>query len=340
MLSACALQRRINCLKKQFKIYLLLCIEMITGYIAAFGTLFAWTISTFVLAKLTRLQDAYNLNKAALLFSIFLLGILVCVLDGLAPWQLFTVPSLSNWLWLGFSGILGKSVGDYCGFRALCILGARRRSMITTLGPGFTWLAGLIILDESMNWLGIAAMLLTVVFLLLLINSSAEKNEVEKENFGLPLTGLLFGIAAAALTGLAFILSKKTFIETGNNISAFHGTWIRIITAFLALMIYDTLSNNHSDFIKPFLLDKEKAILLFTAILFGAVLGLSFSLIAITRMNAAAAYTIFSLLPVSVILGSVIFFKKKISPISWLYSVLAIAGVILLLWRDDLIKYF
>ncbi|HSN60274.1 MAG TPA: EamA family transporter, partial [Ferruginibacter sp.] len=130
---------------------------MITGYIAAFATLFAWTISTFVLAKLTRLQDAYTLNKAALFFSIFLLGILVCVLDGIAPWQLFTLPSSSNWLWLGISGILGKSVGDYCGFCALRILGARRRSMITTLGPGFTWLSGLIILNETMNWLGIAA---------------------------------------------------------------------------------------------------------------------------------------------------------------------------------------
>lgn len=313
---------------------------MITGYIAAFATLFAWTISTFVLAKLTRLQDAYTLNKAALFFSIFLLGILVCVLDGVAPWQLVTLPSSSNWLWLGISGVLGKSAGDYCGFCALRILGARRRSMISTLGPGFTWLSGLIILNETMNWIGIAAMLLTVVFLLLLINNSAEKSEVKKENFGTPLTGLLFGIAAAALTGLAFILSKKTFIETGNNISAFHGTWIRIITAFLALMIYDTLRNNHTHFIKPFLVDRQKALLLFTAILFGAVLGLSFSLIAITKMNAAAAYTIFSLLPVSVIIVSVIFFKKKISGLSWVYSLLAVAGVLVLVWREELIKCF
>lgn len=312
---------------------------MTTGYIAAFATLFAWTISTFALAKLTRLQDAYVLNKAALFFSIFLLGILVCVLDRLAPWQLFTVPSSSNWLWLGISGILGKSAGDYCSFCSLRILGARRRSMITTLGPGFTWLCGLIILNETMNGPGIAAMLLTIFFLVLFINSSAEKNEVEKENFGLPLTGFLFGIAAAALTGLAFVLSKKTFIEPGNNISAFHGTWIRIITAFSALMVFDILRNKHTDFIKPFLVDKQKAMLLFAAILFGAVLGLSFSLIAITNMNAAAAYTIFSLLPVSVILVSVIFFKKKISMLSCLYSMLAIAGVILLIWRDDIMRY-
>jgi len=313
---------------------------MTTGYSAALATLCAWTISTFVLAKLSRLEGAYILNKAALFFSIFLLGILVCLLDGLAPWQLFTIPSLSDWLWLGISGIIGKSVGDYCGFCSLRILGARRRSMITTLGPGFTWLFGLIILNEKMNWLGIAAMLLTAAFLLLLINSTAEKNEVEKDNFGFPLPGLLFGIASAALTGFAFILSKMAFIENKNNLSAFHGTWIRIITAFLVLMLYDIIRNKHSDFIRPFLFDKQKAWLLFWGILFGAVLGLSFSLMAITRMNAAAAYTIFSLLPLSVILVSIIVYKKRLSPLSCFYSLLAIVGAVVLVWRDILIKYF
>lgn len=310
------------------------------GYLAAFATLFAWTISNFVLAKLTRLVEPSILNRAALFFSIFLLGLLVCIVDGLAPWQLFTLPNSSNWLWLGLSGILGKSIGDYCGFCSMRILGVRRRSMISTLGPGFTWLFGLIILNEKMNWVGVAAMLLTIISILLLINSTTEKEEVKKEKFGLPIPGLLFGIAAAALTGLAFILSKKTFIETGREISEFHGTWIRIIVAFVAIILVDALRNKHRNFIKPFFFNKQKGTLLFFAILFGAVLGLSFSLIAITRMNAASAYTIFSMLPVSVILVSAIVYKKKISMQSWFYSILAIAGVIILVWRDIVIKYF
>lgn len=89
---------------------------MNTGYLAAFATLFAWTISSFVLAKLSRLADPSILNKAVLFFSIFLLGSLVCILDHLTPWQLFTGANASNWFWLGLSGILGKSIGDYCGF--------------------------------------------------------------------------------------------------------------------------------------------------------------------------------------------------------------------------------
>jgi len=220
------------------------------------------------------------------------------------------------------------------------ILGVRRRSMIGTVGPGFAWLFGLLILHEKMNWLGVTAMLLTVISLLLLINSTAEKEEVKKEKFGLPLPGLLFGIAAVALTGLAFILSKKTFIEPGTEISEFHGTWIRVVVSFLAILLVDIVRNKHRGFIEPFLRDKQKGGLLFCTILFGVVLGLSFSLIAITRMNAAVAYTIFAMLPVTVILVSIIVYKKKITLQSWLYSILAITGVIILVWRDVLIHSF
>ncbi len=313
---------------------------MNTGYLAAFATLFSWTISTFALARLSRLVDPLVLNKAVLFFSIFLLGILVCVLDNLSPWELFTIPTESNWLWLGLSGILGKSIGDYCGFCSMRILGARRRSMITTLGPGFTWLFGWMILSEEMNWLGMVAMLVTITSLLFLINSTAEKNEIKSEKFGLPLPGLLYGIAAAALTGFAFILSKKTFIEPGTTVSVFHATWIRILIAFLFIILIDTVRNKHDSFIKPFVAGREKGYLLFLTILFGAVLGLSFSLMAIARMNAAVAYTIFAMLPVSVIAVNVIFYKKKIPLKSWLYSLLAIIGVIILVWRERLIEYF
>ena len=306
---------------------------MNSGYLFAFATLVSWTVSTFVLAKLSRMEGPATINKAALFFSTFLLGAVVCVVDGLAPWELFTRPNRINWIWLGISGIIGKSIGDYFSYKTLRILGARRRTMITTLSPGFALLFGFIILNETMNGVGIAAMFLTIISLLLLINSHAEKEEVKKEKYGLPVPGLLFGIAASALTGFAFILSKKAFADTGRNISEFHGTWIRIVIAFVALLSFDAGRNKQTSFIKPFL-NKQKGGLLFVGILFGAVLGLSFSLMAITRINTAVAFTIFALLPVSIMLVSAIMYQKKITGKSCLYSLLAVTGAMILIWRD------
>ncbi len=313
---------------------------MSTGYLAALGTLFAWTISAFVFEKLSRLVDPKIVNKAVLFFATFLLGMVVCIIDGLKPSELLSVPSSSNWLWLGISGILGKSVGDYCGYSAMRILGARRRTMIATLTPGFVLLFGFLILNETMNWLGILAMVITLISLLILINNTAEKEEVRKENFGLPITGLLLGLAGAALTGVAFVLAKKTIIEPGNGISKFHATWIRVIVAFLALALFDFVSNKRTDFIRLFIVDRRKAVLLFLGILFGTVLGLSFSLIAIADMNTAMADTIVSLVPIAVLVISVVVYKKKISVQSWLYSILAVAGVMVMVWSKILIKYF
>jgi len=313
---------------------------MSTGYLAALGTLFAWTISAFVFEKLSRLVDPKIVNKAVLFFATFLLGMVVCIIDGMKPSELLTVPSSSNWLWLGISGILGKSVGDYCGYSAMRILGARRRTMIATLTPGFIVLFGFVILNETMNWLGIIAMVITLISILILINNTAEKEEVRKENFGLPITGLLLGLAGAALTGVAFVLAKKTIIEPCNRISGFHATWIRVIVAFLALGLFDFVSNKQTDFIRRFIFNRRKAVLLFLGILFGTILGLSFSLIAMANMNTALADTIFSLVPIGVIVTSVIVYKKKINVQNWFYSILAVAGVILMAWSKTLIKYF
>jgi drug/metabolite transporter (DMT)-like permease len=187
-------------------------------------------------------------------------------------------------------------------------------------------------LQEYINPWGIIGMFLTIISLLLLLHNQAEKEEVKQENFGEFRRGALMGLLGAALTALAFIFSKKTFVETGHHISEFHGTWIRIIVAFGAMWLIDVVRNKNQNFIGEIIKSRQKSVLLFSAILFGSILGLSFSLMAITRMEVAVAYTIFSMVPLAVILVSVIVFRKKLPLINWLWSLLAIAGAIILVW--------
>lgn len=307
---------------------------MNTGYLAAFGTLLSWTVSAFIFGKLTRLTEPGLLNKAILFFSIFLLGIVVCVMDRINPIELFSLPNQSNWLWLGLSGIIGKSLGDYCGLSCLRILGPRRRYMISTLTPGFTLLFGFIILGEKINAIGMAGMFITILSLFLLLNSQTEKAEVKLEKFGNHVWGIFMGLCGAALTAVAFIIAKKGMVQSETSISEFHGTWIRVIVAFIVLFVVDLFLKRNKDFVTGIITNRQKAILLFWGIVFGVILGLSLSLVAITRLEVAVAYTIFSVVPLTVILASVIFFRKKIPWQSWIYSLMAIAGVIVLVWKD------
>jgi drug/metabolite transporter (DMT)-like permease len=98
------------------------------------------------------------------------------------------------------------------------------------------------------------------------------------------------------------------------------------------MWLIDVVRNKNQNFIGEIIKSRQKSVLLFSAILFGSILGLSFSLMAITRMEVAVAYTIFSMVPLAVILVSVIVFRKKLPLINWLWSLLAIAGAIILVW--------
>lgn len=309
---------------------------MNTGYIAAIATLICWTAGAFIIGKLSRLMHPHALNKALLFFGIFLLGIVVCVIDEINPMKLFSLPNSSNWLWLGLSGILGKSLGDYCGLSALRILGPRRRYMLATLTPGFSLFAGFIFLDETISALGIAGMFITMISLALLLNDQKEKDEVIKDKFGNYFRGVVMALCSGILTAFAFVFAKKTMIETGNPISEFHATWIRILIAFIVLFVIDVFTKKDHDFILEVFKDKQKIWLMGGAVFIAVILGLSLSLVAITRLEVAIAYTIFSLVPLGVLLVSVLWYHKKIVWRSWIYCLMAIAGVMILIWRNTI----
>lgn len=309
---------------------------MAAPYIYALITLLSWTISIFINAKLSRLETAWTLNKAILFVSIVILGIVVFIKDRLNFAELFTLPTYSEWILLATSGVIGKSLGDYCALSCIRILGARRRSVITTLTPGFVLIASYFILKENINIIGSAGVLITGLSLVLLINSSTEKEEVIKENFGSIQIGFLMGISAALFTALAFVISKKSFTRELQPVSEFHATWIRVFSAFLFNAVIDLFKPHTSFAFLSAITNPVKFRLILLNTFFYTVLGLSFSLMAITRMNVTTAVMIFNLTPVTVTIASLIFLKKKISLLSWTYSILAVIGALLVIYRGSI----
>ena len=73
---------------------------------------------------------------------------------------------------------------------------------------------------------------------------------------------------------------------------------------------------------------------------FGPVLGVSFSMYAVSLINASVAQTIFSLVPVFALPLSYFFYKEKITWQALAGAVIAVIGVLLLIWRDELITLF
>ena len=79
---------------------------------------------------------------------------------------------------------------------------------------------------------------------------------------------------------------------------------------------------------------------MFLGTLFGPVMGVSLSLLAIQHMEVAAAQTIFALLPIVVLPINYFYYKEKITIQAIGACLIAILGVVILIWRNSLMNYF
>ena len=77
----------------------------------------------------------------------------------------------------------------------------------------------------------------------------------------------------------------------------------------------------------------------FIGTLFGPVIGVSASLYAASLLEVSLAQTVFSMLPISVILTAVLLGKEKIEAKSLIAALISVAGVFVLVWRDELIAF-
>jgi drug/metabolite transporter (DMT)-like permease len=73
--------------------------------------------------------------------------------------------------------------------------------------------------------------------------------------------------------------------------------------------------------------------------LFGPALGMSLSIYTVSLLDPSVAQTIFSLLPAFAYLLSAIFMKDKITGKSMMGLGIAIVGVVVLIWRDEILSY-
>ena len=132
--------------------------------------------------------------------------------------QLFTLPTLAEWIWLGLSGIIGLTLGDYFAFTAYSILGSSRTSLFSTFAPVAALLLGIIILGESINFIGVLGMMISTGGIIWFIQSTQKSNDksIEKSQI---LKGITYAILGAVGQGLGLVCAKKGLNithQTGN----------------------------------------------------------------------------------------------------------------------------
>ncbi|MEO7522522.1 MAG: DMT family transporter [Ferruginibacter sp.] len=311
----------------------------ITGSFIAFLASICWAICAFPFTKAGRSMSVASMNLVRLVIGTLLVMLVALVVDHKNFNAIFSSQYLQAWLWLGASGIIAIAIGDYLSYSMYTILGARTGSALATISPAASFLFGIVYLDEHMNLVGLGGMVITIMGVLSMSLGKTERKALPDHGHGSIFKGIILGVLGSLCNGAGIVFSKKAFIlqqESGNPINPLVGSFIRFLIATVIVVLITFFNKKlyaHWKNIRKQPFNIKSAVLI--GIIFGPVLGVSFSLTSIQYIHVAVAQTIFALVPVIALIIAHFVYKEKITRYAMAGVLVAIAGVAILIWRED-----
>ncbi len=311
------------------------------GLLFALVTTLSWSIGIFPFTEASRRLGINSLNHFRLFLAVILLFVTAFLLDHSEFINLFSAQYVQAWIWFGLSGVVGLALGDYFYFGLYAIMGARIGSIFSTLSPAAALVTSYFFVDEHINFIGVIGIFLTMAGVVFISVSKSESYSVEKGRYDSDVKGVLFGVLAAFCQGVGLVLAKKGFVvleQEGKFIHPINATFVRMVVSLTTLVLITTIFRKWSDVLRP--LKSNSAGLKYAAVgtFFGPVFGVCMSLYTITLLEATVAQTIFSLVPVVAALIARYFYKEKFTLASVIATLIAVAGVVLLIRRNEVLE--
>jgi drug/metabolite transporter (DMT)-like permease len=309
------------------------------GILIAITTTLCWSVGIFPFTESAKRFGTSALNQYRLFLAWIFISIIACFYYSISPLHLAVSPTQHNYFYLGISGIIGFTIGDFCAFNSFKMLGPKLGSLYTTIAPCAALILGALILDEKINSIGVFGMLVTISGVIWLTLSKKDAKEAEIKGFVRNKAGIIFGIIGALCQGCGLVLSKLGFQKTTELtvIPTLQAVWIRLLFAFAAAMLISFFSKSFFKNSKTIFTNQNNGFkFMLAGTLLGPVAGVTLSLMAINHLKVAEAQTIFALLPIFVLPLNFFFYKEKITLPSVLACLTAVCGVFILIWRDNI----
>ena len=285
--------------------------EIISLIVAA-----SWTVTALFADKASHRIGSITTNVLRLSMAIVFLAALLWVSIG-HPYPVYA--SGQAWLWLALSALVGYVFGDWCLFNCYMSIGARFGQLFMTLAPPMAAIAGWAILGETLTWKSCLAMVVTLCGIAISILSRGGGHKVQ---LTLPFKGVLLGLGAGIGQGVGLVLSKVGLQHYADAIPMdapsrmaqmlpFASTMIRAVvgaSGFLALMALQ----KDLPRLKQAVHDRTGMGYALIVTLFGPVLGVSLSLMAVQYTGAGIASTLMALSPVFILIPYALIYKQRI----------------------------
>ena len=297
------------------------------GEIAALSAALLWTFSSMLWGQVK--ISAFTLNACKnVIGSLFIMLHLSCIYLIFGSVSFATNPV--DWGWLALSGLVGIVIGDTLYFRCLQILGPRRALLIACASPLFAAGLQFFVLKQSMGWIVLGGVLLTVLGVGTVVSdrkADAEAPGLLPGKFG---AGIAFGLGGAVCQAVGGMFSTKGLER---DCGALEATMIRLLIACAATaLVLLARKETRKSLVKAFNPQCLKIIVPATAI--GTWLGIWCSQLSYKGADLAVSQTLMSTCPLFAIPVVWIVFGHKATRIAIIGTIIALVGVWMTVQKD------
>lgn len=301
------------------------------GEIAALATGLCWAMGTLFFTEAGKLIGSYKVNKIRLVLAAVIYIIILLVSKG----HIF--PENLMWehvFWLGLSGFIGFVIGDGAGFKAMVMIGPRLAMLLHSLAPLMAALVAWIFLGETLNFLDILSMTITIAGISWVISCRKFKNrqEVSKDHpdAGSMGKGIFYGLIFALGQAVGLIMSKHAMNNLAVELQPMEASFIRILVAMVLIWGYAFIRGNAIGTIRAFK-DRRAIGYAVGGAMLGPFVGVWMSLLAVKYIAAGIAATLNSTTPIWMLPIVRIVYKEQLSARIIIGTVAAVLGVAMLL---------
>jgi drug/metabolite transporter (DMT)-like permease len=292
------------------------------GEISAFATAVMWTGSALAFSTATTRVGSVYVNVARLVAAVVFLFLTIVVFGIQINVSVVQVVFLST------SGFAGFVFGDTFYFKSFEFNSVRISTLIMSTAPAMTALMAFFFLNETLSFIGILGMTITLGGIALVV---LERKELSTHTIPISMIGVMYALLGALGQAGGMILAKGAFSH--GPVNGFVATFIRAFAATVVLMPLNYFAGRFTKPIEIFSRDRKAFRFTILGSLLGPYLGVTLSLIAISLTDVAIAATIIALVPIIMLPMVWIFFREKLTWRAVVGACVAVAGVGILFLR-------
>jgi len=292
------------------------------GELAALFTAVCWTVTAITFEAASRKVGSVPVNIIRLVMALALLSLFSWIRRDMP----FPADADSfNWVWLALSGLVGFVVGDLFLFKAFTVIGSRLSLLIMTLVPPITAFVGWLIMGETLDWIHLGGMALTISGIaMVILHKQMQRSKPGKLPERIPLPGIIFALLGAIGQAIGLVLSKYGM----QDYDAFSATQIRVMAGIMGFAIVISFFRKWGA-VNLALKNYTALWLMLLGATFGPFLGVSSSLIAVKYTATGIASTIMSVSPILILPATYLLYKQQITWKELLGAIVSVAGVAL-----------